>query len=94
MLVFSRKRNESIMIGPDIEITVVSVGKEGVRLGIRAPREIPIHRKEVFLSIEQENQAASLVSTEKLEQIRQAIRSSRLKKAGSPNPPGDEKSSD
>jgi carbon storage regulator len=90
MLVFSRKRNESIMIGPDIEITVVSVGKDGVRLGIRAPREIPIHRKEVFLSIEQENQAASLVSIEKLEQIRQAIRSSRLRKAGERTPPAEE----
>ena len=54
MLVLSRKRNESIMIGDDIEFTVLAITGEKVRVGIRAPRDIPVHRKEVYLEIQQE----------------------------------------
>ncbi len=59
MLVFSRKKDEGIMIGSDIEIKVVSVGRDSVKLGISAPRQVPIHRKEIFLAIEAENKAAA-----------------------------------
>ena len=54
MLVLTRKSNQSIMIGDDIEITVLSVAGEKVRIGIQAPREIPVFRKEVYLEIQQE----------------------------------------
>ena len=57
ILVLTRKSNQSIMIGDDIEITVVSVAGDKVRLGIEAPREIPVHRAEVYLEIHAGRQA-------------------------------------
>ncbi|MBU1260964.1 MAG: carbon storage regulator CsrA [Planctomycetes bacterium] len=54
MLVLSRTRNESIMIGDDVEITIVDVRGDKVRLGITAPKVISVHRKEVYLAIQQE----------------------------------------
>ncbi|UQD53400.1 carbon storage regulator [Bacillus methanolicus] len=58
MLVLSRKIKESIMIGDDIEITIVAVDGDQVKLGISAPKNIDIHRKEIYLSIQQENNEA------------------------------------
>jgi carbon storage regulator len=58
MLVLTRKSNQSIMIGDDIEVSVLSITGEKVRIGIQAPREIPVFRKEVYLEIQQENIAA------------------------------------
>ena len=54
MLVLSRQRDESIMIGDDVEITVVDVRGDKVRLGITAPTSIPVHRKEVYETIKRE----------------------------------------
>ena len=54
MLVLSRKKDESIMIGDDIEIVVVDIRGDKVRLGITAPREVSVHRKEVFEAIQKE----------------------------------------
>jgi carbon storage regulator len=54
MLVLTRKRNESIVIGDDIEVTVLSIVREKVRIGIQAPRDIPVFRKEVYLEIQQQ----------------------------------------
>lgn len=63
MLVLSRQRDETIMIGDDIEITVVDIRGDKVRLGISAPTRIAVHRKEVYESIKRENeQAARLAS--------------------------------
>jgi carbon storage regulator len=58
MLVLTRKSNQSVMIGDDIEVTVLSIIGEKVRIGIQAPREIPVFRKEVYLEIQQENASA------------------------------------
>jgi len=58
MLVLTRKSHQSIMIGDDIEISVLSTSGEKVRIGIQAPREIPVFRKEVYLEIQQKNAAA------------------------------------
>ncbi len=58
MLVLSRHRDESIIIGDDIVITVVDVRGDKVRLGIDAPTEIPVHRQEVYEAIQRERQAA------------------------------------
>lgn len=55
MLVLTRKLNESIMIGDDIELTVLSVDGEQIKLGINAPRQVEIHRKEIYIAIQQEN---------------------------------------
>ncbi|MBL1218188.1 MAG: carbon storage regulator [Planctomycetes bacterium] len=65
MLVLSRQRDETIMIGDDIEITVVDIRGDKVRLGINAPTSIAVHRKEVYEAIKRENeQAARLLDTE------------------------------
>ena len=54
MLVLSRQRDESIMIGDDVEIIIVDVRGDKVRLGITAPREIPVHRREIYDAIQRE----------------------------------------
>lgn len=54
MLVLSRQRDESIIIGDNIKITIVDIRGDKVRLGIEAPTEIPVHRKEVFEAIQRE----------------------------------------
>jgi carbon storage regulator len=58
MLVLTRKSNQSIMIGDDIEVSVLSIMGEKVRIGIQAPRDIPVFRKEVYLEIQQERNGA------------------------------------
>jgi carbon storage regulator len=55
MLVLTRKAHESIMIGDDIELSVLAITGEKVRLGIQAPREVPVFRKEVYLAIQQQD---------------------------------------
>ena len=59
MLVLSRQRDESIIIGDDIVVTVVDIRGDKVRLGIQAPTEIPVHRQEVYDRILQENMEAT-----------------------------------
>ena len=57
MLVLTRKSNQSIMIGDEIEVSVLAVMGEKVRIGIQAPRAIPVFRKEVYLEIQQDRAA-------------------------------------
>jgi carbon storage regulator len=59
MLVLTRKTGEAIQIGEDIEISVVSVKGDQVKLGINAPKNVEIHRKEIYLTIQEENAEAS-----------------------------------
>ncbi|KRE97959.1 hypothetical protein ASG89_29080 [Paenibacillus sp. Soil766] len=59
MLVLSRKKGESIIIGGNIELTVIGVEGDTVKLGIIAPKEVEVYRKELYLSIQQSNQEAS-----------------------------------
>ena len=54
MLVLTRKTNQSIMIGDEIEVSVLAVSRDKIRLGISAPRDVPVFRKEVYLSIQEE----------------------------------------
>jgi carbon storage regulator len=58
MLVFTRRRDETIMIGDGIEVRVLRVGRDGVRIGIVAPPEVRIHRREVYEQIRDANQSA------------------------------------
>ncbi len=69
MLVLSRQRDETIMIGDDIEITIVDIRGDKVRLGITAPATIPVHRKEVYEAIQRENRAASQVKMEDMQSL-------------------------
>jgi carbon storage regulator len=64
MLVLSRQRDETIMIGDEVEITVVDIRGDKVRLGITAPSRIAVHRKEVYEAIRRENQAAASSAAE------------------------------
>ncbi|MED0660818.1 carbon storage regulator CsrA [Bacillus smithii] len=59
MLVLTRKKGETIQIGDDIEITVLAVKGDQVKIGIQAPKHVDIHRKEVYLEIQAENAKAS-----------------------------------
>ncbi len=61
MLVLSRQKDESIVIGDDIEITIVDVRGDKVRLGITAPRNIPVHRREIYEAIQREKAEAAKV---------------------------------
>jgi carbon storage regulator len=69
MLVLSRQRDETIMIGDDIEITIVDIRGDKVRLGITAPATIPVHRKEVYEAIQRENREAARVKMEDLQSL-------------------------
>ena len=64
MLVLSRQRDETIMIGDDIEITIVDIRGDKVRVGINAPKHISVHRKEVYDAIQQENRRAAKIKPE------------------------------
>lgn len=61
MLVLSRHRDESIIIGDDIVVTIVDIRGDKVRLGIEAPSDVPVHRQEVYEAIQRENRKASQV---------------------------------
>jgi carbon storage regulator len=67
MLVLSRQRDETIMIGDEIEITVVDIRGDKVRLGISAPRQVQVHRKEVYEAIQRENTASTGVQVDDLD---------------------------
>jgi carbon storage regulator len=64
MLVLSRQRDESIIIGDNVVITIVDVRGDKVKLGIEAPKEIPVHRREVYEAIQRENRQATLLKTD------------------------------
>lgn len=66
MLVLARKRDQSIMIGDDIEIIIVDVHGDQVKLGITAPRHVPVHRKEIYEDIQRENIRAAGAEVEKV----------------------------
>jgi carbon storage regulator len=75
MLVLSRQKDESIIIGDDIEITIVDVRGDKVRLGINAPREISVHRKEIYEAIQREKaqqRAAESAATGKADDSKSA----------------------
>jgi carbon storage regulator len=71
MLVLSRKTDESIMIGDNVEIKILSVDGEQVKLGIVAPKKVKIHRSEVFAAIQEQNKEALNVSKSLIDQISQ-----------------------
>lgn len=77
MLVLTRKPNQSIMIGDDVEIAVVEIKGEQVKLGITAPRNVKVHRKEVFEAIQRENIDASRSMPDHVESIQDILKKKR-----------------
>lgn len=73
MLVLTRKANESIMIGDEIEVTVVEIQGDQIRIGIQAPRSMRVYRREVYQAIQEENRQAAITlpAPEKLGQLLQ-----------------------
>lgn len=69
MLVLTRKKDETIKIGDDIEIKVIGINGDQVKIGIEAPNHVEIHRKEIYLSIQEENNAASHSSLDLLQAL-------------------------
>ncbi len=72
MLVFTRKRDEAVVIGDGVEVRVLRIGRDSIRLGVTAPTSVPVHRLEIYEQIRAENQmaAATLGSPNKLSQLR------------------------
>ncbi|MBN1410208.1 MAG: carbon storage regulator CsrA [Spirochaetales bacterium] len=66
MLILTRKVDEAIMIGDKIEVSVVDIKGDQVKLGIKAPREVKVYRQEVYLAIQKENIEASQIAPDKL----------------------------
>lgn len=85
MLVLSRQKDQTIMIGDDIEITVVDIRGDKVRLGISAPTQIPVHRKEVYEAIQRENRAAANVRPEDITDLSRREKIIDDKKDSGPN---------
>ena len=81
MLVLTRKSGESIMIGEEIEVTVIAVEGEAVRLGISAPREVPVFRSEIYEEIRRENLRALRSAARLQVNLNEAL-------PGRPDPPG------
>jgi carbon storage regulator len=67
MLVLTRKTNQSIMIGDAVEVSVLAVSRDKIRLGITAPRDVPVFRKEVYLSIQEEQVSADRGATKQVD---------------------------
>ena len=82
MLVLSRQKDQTIMIGDNVEITVVDIRGDKVRLGITAPSEIPVHRKEVYDAIKQENREAANIKLEDITNL--SDQSNNVVKPGGP----------
>lgn len=90
MLVLTRRAGQAIMLGDDVEVTVVEVVGDHVRLGISAPAQVTIHRKEVYLRVLEENLAATRSSREDVSQILGAPASGQPRPAAArlrPSPP-------
>ncbi len=66
MLILTRKVGESVAIGDDIQVSVVEIKGNQVKLGIKAPRDVTVHREEIYLKIQEENRRAAQVSRDVL----------------------------
>lgn len=69
MLALSRKKNEAIVIDNNIEVTILEIKGEQVKLGISAPKEVPVYRKEVYLQIQESNKNAMSIDADALSKL-------------------------
>ncbi|MCE9600215.1 MAG: carbon storage regulator CsrA [Spirochaetia bacterium] len=73
MLVLARRINESIMIGDDIEVVVVDIKGDQIKLGIRAPRSVSVHRAEIFKEIQDQNKKAMQSTPQSLDKLKNLL---------------------
>lgn len=73
MLILTRKVGESVAIGDDIQVSVIEIKGSQVKLGIRAPRDVTVHREEIYLKIQDENRRAAQVSTDALGTVEELL---------------------
>lgn len=73
MLVLSRKKGESIIIGDEIEVSIVDIQAEQVKIAINAPRSISVHRKEIYIQIQEENKASANTNSQALDMLNNII---------------------
>ena len=73
MLVLTRKRNQSIMVNDNIELTIIDIQGDQVRVGINAPKDVKVFRKEVYVEMTEENKKASNVQLDALSMLKNAI---------------------
>lgn len=71
MLVLSRKKDQSLMIGNDIELTIIDIQGDQVKIGLKAPKNVSIYRKELYLEIQEENKKAAAAGIVELDSILQ-----------------------
>ncbi len=71
MLVLTRKQNEAIQIGDDIEIKVLSIEGDQIKLGIKAPQSVDIHRKEIYLDIQEQNNEAANITLDVVQMLKE-----------------------
>ena len=76
LLVLTRKSNQSIMIGDDIEVSVLAIMGEKVRIGIQAPRSVPVFRKEVYVEIQQDESAKDQAGKAEVDEALERLKSS------------------
>ena len=82
MLVLARKPNQSIMINDNIEIIIIEIKRDQVKVGINAPREIKVHRKEVYEEIQRENIEAARAEPDQIGKISELLGKDKKKKPG------------
>ena len=89
MLVLTRKKDQSIVIGDNIEVTVLEIQGEQVRIGVKAPKSVSVHRKEIYLEIWEENRRAAEIGNVELDAVmKNAARASGGETGGKPGGSG------
>lgn len=74
MLVLTRKKNEAIIINDEIEITVIDIQNDQIRIGITAPKNVPVYRKELYLQITEENKKAAESKEVSLDELKKNLK--------------------
>ena len=73
MLIITRRAGQKVMLGDDVSINVIEIAGNNVRLGIEAPKEIPVYREEIWLAVKQENESAAKVEAERVSARRASV---------------------
>ena len=82
MLVLQRKKNQAVMIGKDIEFVITEIRGDSVKIGIKAPANVPVFRKEIYETIQKQNVAATTQAPEDLDDAVKALKKGKLDSTG------------